>query len=890
MDDSEFPPPAEFPPEDEAMILPPPTSQPWAVTQNRSLPSSAFAPCELGNMLFLDFTPIQTQVDSHQDNSGCNHEGNAVNSDGRMWGAQCSPDYYANDQYIFFENTWEDGLQSIGNFDWPVAEPLREGEDSIQDETISTQEARNTSIELRNTKVDPQTSTSTSNAASATSHDVDQDASMEYVQEDISTVVANQIIEQASPDDQSPRLDIMEEIAGANAKHASGSNLRIKFADGTGTPVHGEQDEETSLVGNNPANRMDLEAKTATSEGKQIHLPLRPSFSADDGRPAKQDTNATLESVELDESNGTQVEGEESSDSQARQHDAPLEATYDDMDIDLVGDEVLAEIKGSPSMSTATRDVDSAKLFASVPQQSTPESLGREGDLKSTTQDEIASSALPVAHGEFDTSDAKYTPDFVVSSPMVTEKQDIEDTKDAAEEHRDRTSGPKASGMKVLLVPQVTDTADAGDEENVADTPLPTRTQVDPAKRTRPTRSNTSCTSDRDAPAKKKPKTSHADQVETSEAASPEAISKNRTSLKSPKESTRESIEVGSATSVTKRETELRSAMSAQSPALERSEDYVEDVVPEQRDSTFITNTHHDEEEVAVEASTGNDYDMEERLSDIRSSPAKPSQTSIHPSSRPVKNSVSNHELASLASNLTPGMHVGHGGPASRTRKPATARSGYYREDEEDEKEEGEEYEPTPVVNKKKRSGATNRKSLPAAKKAKTQQPPRKRAAIGIKSEQRRRGDSEVDGKEADEEEEEGSGATPTPIATNDDDQEDDFEPTPTPTTAPYKTSPTRKPLPKLAPKPPASAAATATPLTLAAVPKKNKFGFSSPRASPKKTRSRVAKDAADAGEKEKSSAKGKEKVSSVKAKATPKVKEKSSSAKGKARASTGVE
>ncbi|KAH7412034.1 hypothetical protein DE146DRAFT_642076 [Phaeosphaeria sp. MPI-PUGE-AT-0046c] len=457
--------------------------------------------------------------------------------------------------------------------------------------------------------------------------------------------------------------------------------------------------------------------------------------------------------------------------------------------------------------------------------------------------------------------------------------------------------------------------------------------QVDLVKRTSLTKPEASSNADSDAPTKKKANESHAGQIEGSEATSPEAAAKQRTSLKSPKEPARDFSDTASATTDMREDEKPLDEASEQSPAPGRNELCVEEDAGIIQEPAAAAEPMRDDDEIELEDSANKDYDMQERLSNAPDSPVEAYQIAAHPSPRPSKNPVSNQELMSLASNLMPSMHIGHDGPATRTRKPAPMCVSGYHGEQEDEGEEEEEVEPTPVVTKKKRSGTANRKSLPAAKKARTQ-PSKKRVAIGTKSEQRLREKSEAGDEEADDgdaleaemvevekkvstpenaskpastphvvtskapakstkilraptkfkpkasitiaapesndyAEEADVEPIPTLAAAN---NEEDFEPTPTPAPvpapvpAPAKRSSARKSLPKPGPKPPA----TATP-PLFEAPKKNKFGFSSAKPSPKKTRGQVAKDAAEAGEaKGKSGAKG--------------------SAKGKAKASAGAE
>jgi hypothetical protein len=136
-----------------------------------------------------------------------------------------------------------------------------------------------------------------------------------------------------------------------------------------------------------------------------------------------------------------------------------------------------------------------------------------------------------------------------------------------------------------------------------------------------------------------------------------------------------------------------------------------------------------------VEAPTHSHYyDMQERLTNAHPIPT-PSQSGSAMTNRPLKNHVSNRELAALDSSLAPGMHLGlHLQPAGRARQSRDGTqvrgnrpSINYNEDNIVLLDNDDEDEPEPecshVKKKKKKRPASTGKRMSGAKRAKIEAP-----------------------------------------------------------------------------------------------------------------------------------------------------------------------
>jgi hypothetical protein len=136
-------------------------------------------------------------------------------------------------------------------------------------------------------------------------------------------------------------------------------------------------------------------------------------------------------------------------------------------------------------------------------------------------------------------------------------------------------------------------------------------------------------------------------------------------------------------------------------------------------------------------------YDMQEHLSDAQDSSSELSEEPPLVPDRAPKNHVSNRELASLGSSLTPGMHLGRHlyddlMPArvrKSTQKMSDITDGSSLVGEDDESE-------IPPSSKRKRTAPATSNRTAAPRKGKVEPPAKKarsRAAVGVKTEKRYR-------------------------------------------------------------------------------------------------------------------------------------------------------
>lgn len=196
---------AIFPPEDEDMVMPSPASVPWAGTQDVFLPSSAFAPGELGDMsLFPDFRPIQTPNFRNSEHPDRNHEGPPVRQSERIWEVQQPLDHGADSPDLFAEFTWEDGFQAMEEFNWSVPESSGNGKDLRLDAAAPNQDAHNTFHDATTTQKDAIMADISENMVQSSTHPAMEEApatspKIPSLQHDIMDDIVDSVPENTSP-------------------------------------------------------------------------------------------------------------------------------------------------------------------------------------------------------------------------------------------------------------------------------------------------------------------------------------------------------------------------------------------------------------------------------------------------------------------------------------------------------------------------------------------------------------------------------------------------------------------------------------------------------------------------------------------------------------------
>jgi hypothetical protein len=101
-------------------LVPPSTIYSAQDFQENLWPSLAFVPEQLGDLSIFPDMPLLQPTGWELENFGYSFDGPHVYADGHMEGALKLPEYYAYSPQRF--DTWEDGLQAIEDFDWPVFE------------------------------------------------------------------------------------------------------------------------------------------------------------------------------------------------------------------------------------------------------------------------------------------------------------------------------------------------------------------------------------------------------------------------------------------------------------------------------------------------------------------------------------------------------------------------------------------------------------------------------------------------------------------------------------------------------------------------------------------------------------------------------------------------
>jgi hypothetical protein len=101
-------------------LVPPSTIYSAQDFQENLWPSLAFVPEQLGDLSLFPDMPLLQPTGWELENFGYSFDGPHVYADGHMDDALKPPEYYAYSPPRF--DTWEDGLQAIEEFDWPVFE------------------------------------------------------------------------------------------------------------------------------------------------------------------------------------------------------------------------------------------------------------------------------------------------------------------------------------------------------------------------------------------------------------------------------------------------------------------------------------------------------------------------------------------------------------------------------------------------------------------------------------------------------------------------------------------------------------------------------------------------------------------------------------------------
>lgn len=538
MDESEFGVNLPWPPEDEDMVLPSPTSVPWNI-QDTACPSSALTPADLDWSLFPDFRPIQmpTSESCHRD-----YEAPHAHQPGGVCEAQQSANHGANSLDVFAEFTWGDGLQAIEDFGWPVSKSPRESEHSLQDTTTASQDAHNNDAAAKPVEHDFIMEDAPEITISAKFH---PEKNLSRNRLNVSTT-ARDIME-----------DVVEIDTGNTSRVASDSGLREEKTSELEPRVDDEYD------------RMDVGDKPESPGGQHMDLALRLSTSSTEDRLAQQRPTEIVHEHEQEGSSDKieklveSIDGDSGAGPQTRVGAERFNQLREDVSaVSLVG-EAQDEMEGSmedeleddrsgvqqgvSSMSGAVRDMTSAHMPLAVSQESAPEHTEIEEDVHLTAQEARDSHAAPSPHEGNNIPNSQPSHGPTVSSSAVANEQE-DDPEEAIQEDQHTTTGSPAPKMQIVFIPQVTDATDTGEDHDDTEAPLSASTNANLATNTRSEKSDvSSSSSDRDAPAMKKLKTSHGDQAEVkprkkdeaSAAVSPGAVPKHRTSLKSSKESGR---------------------------------------------------------------------------------------------------------------------------------------------------------------------------------------------------------------------------------------------------------------------------------------------------------------------------------------------------------------
>jgi hypothetical protein len=731
----------------------------------RTLPFSVFSHGELGDLsLFPQMPPLQRQSSWDLGDFGYPYETPLVHLSGRMEGAQRPPDYHAYSPPRL--DTWEDALQAIEEFDWPTPEETLD-----PDVAASPLAAESTSKE--GTESDVQELIANESKKFQAEPQGEDERPNKRQRFETQTIVSQDV--PTPPWDAIPEvIQIKDALHPPSCGHAGSENHASSDISNTGAEcfianVQPEETHDITVADLEPANKVIHEQRAdIIAPGTAPHADPETISSTDcspdqfarpSGPSSPHDAKASSQNS-IVHADAERVDG-----SKLRQEQ--LQAAMDDGSTDRLSKLLApgyAESGELVKLSSPTQ-----QILDSSPQSSANDRI----TMPSNTPDQQqAESGLSTADGvEAVSTDEVHDipmqePDFIFVKPHAIDSESLQGK---YSDGSAKVLNQALSSTTVTLDPPTLLAAQnllgVGNEPPISGE-VPTLPSMSSKSHKNDGVTESSATRGQ-PPAQDKSKARVASESEDAKVKTSVAQLKHSVAIKSPKESTRKSTEKPSTEGLQEKaeSTENSQTKKLVSALISHSKQPTdvhqapkpptEQAAPKPAEIYFEEETRPGDdgpalalhcEEVDVEPPMlDDDYDMQERFTDIQDAPSQSSDTTRTPN-RPPKNYVSNRELTALGSTLTPGMHLGlHQQQPKRVRKPTETPAKLSNADNSFLLDEGESSEFEAIHVKKKRTTPDSKKT-PASKKAKVETPksrPSVRAARGIKTEQRSRAEIE---------------------------------------------------------------------------------------------------------------------------------------------------
>ncbi|KAF2832641.1 hypothetical protein CC86DRAFT_377773 [Ophiobolus disseminans] len=685
--------------------------------QDNLCPSLIFAPGELGNLsLFSDMPPLQQMPDPWAlENFGYSFDGPHVFDDGRMEGALLPPDYYAYSPARI--DTWEEGLQTIGDFDWLAAQ---EGDEigATHEQSHASPSDRQLLVpaaHLAETQATIPIEVRDANLTHAYHEPVDAISHREEYILPVETAASSWVakpLESENIDsantplsssiqlvDTGEQLEIVEDDMAythttAVLETKSTPELQPEAAQDVNITIVDTDAEDQAVV----SKALTSSASSETEEG--LLLGALTSHIVGEGTDLSPEFFAPASPEKLSDPQA-QVTPDD-------QHlpQTPMNALETRFDIVKASQDLLLlaspeeKPDGTPILDLPT-EVPSLEHYAlsasrsSSAQPSTTEEQLQAGLDRQRWDTQLQDAA---AEGASDDVSDVYPPGYVGSEDI------IDGVLDAIKRPN------QVDLTEPIATPQ--DPLSLNPSPDSGQFYLPSGSQVQDGtahKRSKILQLKKSSDTEAEAPVKKKQKNAKL---------SMEASEKTQTTVANPKASRRSAKKSSKKPSkdVTDDLEAPEGTLALQKSTSKPAEIYFEeDTRPSEDRPAELNRVDEDVKPLPDDL----DYDMQEHYSDVQTTPTPDAPSSVH---RAPRNIVSNRELEALGSTLAPGMHLGlhlyQDHVAMRVRKRAETPVKDHMADNsfflvEDERE------PSLAASKKKRAGTTPGRKAPAPKRAK---------------------------------------------------------------------------------------------------------------------------------------------------------------------------
>jgi hypothetical protein len=675
------------------------------LTENTS-PSLAFGPSDLRDLpLSADMSLLQVTVDWDLDDCVYTTGTLKFHKDGRVDGGMQPPDYYAYSPRR--DCTWEGGLQAIDEFDWAVIdEDYEDVQASLVVETPSADDKKNHAIVLGEdiqacvTLNAVQTSGPTPldnyrppKVCSVPPASPPWIASPPHIRPHLGNHLNDDCVK---TDTEGVYMSIAQEAVDIDTEMLTVDETRIQYQDEDSTKVINgvELGDACSKIGSPHDAIPSATTQFCITEVTPHPWHAQLEHAAAEGSPKDPSELPSAEYLERIYSNDSKTSFEVS-------NTVPVQLRSSES---VPFSSVVSVIPPPPLNTDTFTPEDSVSALSVVPPPSVSHDCvlsAENADMRQTLLERVTipqqDFAGSVSEGAVGTSET--------AAPM-------------------ESLPPPPANMDILMLPRSTRLANVPTDfgESIAvDTTVPIEATSNPLKRAMPAQRNIASQTDEEAPANKKTKRTRSTK---SKAVKAEELPVEAEDVKTSKPSKTTERRVPN------KLTKETSNCAAQDVVTEPAELlFEEDVRPSESSALTGQEAEFKRDEEAVEPSMeDDDHDMQEHYEDVTASPPIEIGNPSSISQRAPGHTVSNRELASLASDFVPGMHLAlHQKsrfiPARAQKSTADATKSTNADNSFFivEKETLKHETVLSTIDKKKRAGTTNTRTVTASKKAKTE-------------------------------------------------------------------------------------------------------------------------------------------------------------------------